>query len=83
MSAKKTYRITTARSPQEILTDARSVAAEHGGELTGDESGGNFGLFGVEGEYVFEDGELVVTIAKKPFVIPWAVVESQIRKFFA
>jgi hypothetical protein len=65
-----------------ILGEARSRLAKHGGRMDGDATGGTFQVKGVEGKYSICPPNLTVTIVKKKFYQPMAIVKSIVRSQF-
>lgn len=78
----KTFTIPFTGDAGTALARARSVAQQYGGQLTGDATRGTFSGQGVKGRYEVTGNVIQMTIDEKPFVIPWPVLESQIKKFF-
>lgn len=78
----KTYRMRINNTPTELVSKASSIAAEKGLRFDGDESHGDFGAMGVEGNYRISNEEIVVQITSKPFLVPWSMVEKYVRDFF-
>lgn len=63
--------------PNEKLAQARKKARENGITI---EDGSIHGM-GFEGTYEIRRSTITVTMTKKPFIIGWDRVESEIRKF--
>ena len=53
-----------------------------GGTLAGDESNGRITLMGIEGEYETDVSHIIITITKKPPLIPNRLIENEVRRFF-
>jgi hypothetical protein len=67
-----------------ILERARTEARKRGVILTGDDYQGRFtNNSNVVGNYQVRGDRVVITVAKKPLLAPWSVVEQQIREFFS
>ncbi len=79
----KSFEVPLRGTADEVIAQAREAAQQHGVLLTGDERTGHFSGGGVEGVYAITDDRLAITILKKPFIVPWTLIESQIRNFFA
>jgi hypothetical protein len=79
-----TIKIPLTKPKEQLLRDAAELLPENGVTFTpqGTE-GGRFEGQGFAGTVHFVGDELEVEILKKPMLIPWGVVESQIRKYFA
>jgi hypothetical protein len=69
--------------PRALVAQAEKAAREKGMEFSGDETAGRFSGHGVVGLYEFKGDLLAITITKKPFVLPWAVIEASVKSFFA
>jgi hypothetical protein len=78
----KTFSITFAGDATSLLNRARTVAASNGAQISGDTNRGTFNGKGVAGNYSVSGNTVSVTISDKPALIPWGVVESQLRNFF-
>lgn len=82
MSNEKTFGINLSKDPAAVVKSARAQAAKHEFEFDGDENEGRFAGKGIQGLYTISGQEMKITIAKKPMLLPWAVIESAITKFF-
>jgi hypothetical protein len=69
----------TTVDPSSLLERARRVAEENGATLVGDEGSGRFSHEMVRGEYRMVGQMVTVTITDKHWLVPWPVVESQLR----
>jgi hypothetical protein len=83
MSTGKTYRVALSKEPAVVIEQARAKASTNGVEFHGDETEGRFAGKGLQGTYRIEGSQLSLTIAKKPMILPWGVIESSIKSFFA
>ncbi|MDD2767461.1 MAG: hypothetical protein PHT19_01925 [Methylococcus sp.] len=79
----KKIEIKVASEPQTLVAKAHNAARAKGMEFSGDENAGRFSGNGVDGVYEFQGDLLAITITKKPFVLPWAVIETSVKSFFA
>jgi hypothetical protein len=75
----RTFSMDTAVDPLSLLERARRVAEENDAALVGDERLGRFSHELVRGEYRMVGQTVTVTITDKHWLVPWAVVESQLR----
>jgi hypothetical protein len=75
----RTYSINTAVDPLSLLARARKAARENDATLVGDERSGRFSHGMVRGEYRMVGQTVTVTITDKHWLVPWPVVESQLR----
>ncbi len=75
----RTFSIDTAVDSLSLLARARKVARENEATLVGDERSGRFSHDMVRGEYRMVGQTVTVTITDKHWLVPWPVVESQVR----
>ncbi len=68
--------------PADFVARARELARENGAKVVGDDKRGKVQVFGVAGDYTRKGQTVVITIRKKTFCVPWALLESQLRRFF-
>lgn len=71
-----------------VLARVESAITESGGTFLGDSSKGVFqgnSIMGpVKGEYCSVSGnEMSITIKDKPFVVPYSMIEGEIKKYFS
>ncbi len=76
----RTFSIDTTMDPLSLLARARRVAKENAATLVGDKESGRFSHEMVKGEYRMVGQTVIVTISDKHWLIPWPVVESQLRE---
>jgi hypothetical protein len=76
----KTYKLDTTVEPLSLLARTRRVAKENGATLVGDEQSGRFSHEMVRGEYRMAGQTVIVTITEKHWLVPWPIVESQLRE---
>ena len=76
----RTFSVHTRVSPSSLLARARSAARENGATLLGDEGSGRFSHELVRGEYRMVGQKVIVTVTDKHWLLPWAVVEAQLRE---
>ncbi|QXP86534.1 hypothetical protein KW113_00760 [Methylococcus capsulatus] len=79
----KIIEIKIGSEPRSLVAKAEKAAREKGMEFFGDETSGRFSGHGVDGVYEFRGDVLAITITRKPFVLPWAVIEASVKGFFA
>ena len=75
----RTFSMHTTADPLSLLARARRVARENGATLIGDKQSGRFSHDMVTGEYRMVGQRVIVTITEKHWLVPWPVVESQLR----
>ena len=65
---------------------ARTAIIEGGGSIEGDDERGKFSgetiVGGIDGTYTTEGNDILVTITRKPFVVPCRNIEAEVRRFF-
>jgi hypothetical protein len=61
---------------------AKRVAKENDAALVGDKDSGRFSHNMVKGEYRMVGQRVIVTITEKHWLVPWPIVESQLRDLF-
>jgi len=71
-----------------VLTRVESVITESGGTFFGDAEKGVFqgsSIMGpIKGEYCCISGnEIRISITDKPFVVPYSMIEGEIKKYFS
>ena len=76
----KTFSRKISASPDFVVNKAKAALEPNGVVVSGNSKSGNFNGK-ISGSFTFTDNKINVTITKKPFIIPWALVESQINKF--
>jgi hypothetical protein len=75
----RTFRIDTIRDPLSLLVRAKNIATENGASLVGNKKSGRFSHDMVKGEYSMVGQTVTVTITDKHWLVPWPMVESQLR----
>lgn len=83
MSKAKTYTVTLSREPVAVIDKARKTAGKHGFDFSGDENSGQFAGKGLHGRYEIDGAVMSIVIDRKPLILPWGVIESSIKSFFA
>ncbi len=76
----RTFGMDPTLNPSLLLARARRVANENGATLVGDKQSGRFSHDMVRGEYRMVGQKVIVTITEKHWLVPWPVVESQLRE---
>ena len=69
-------------SPQVALQKANKAAERFGVHFDGDENEGCFSGAGFSGAYAFANGNVTLTITKKPVIMPWSMVETALTQMF-
>ncbi|HAG96906.1 MAG: hypothetical protein CMK83_16770 [Pseudomonadales bacterium] len=68
--------------PKVIVERLYRLADKHDVHFTGDSEKGFAKGKGFHVEYLVEGESCTLTVTKKPLLIPWALVESQLEKLF-
>ena len=76
----RTFSMDTNRKPSSLLTRAKKAASESGATFIGDKHSGRFSHDMVRGEYRMVGQTVIVTVTEKHWLLPWPVVETQLRK---
>jgi hypothetical protein len=76
----RTFNLDTIISPPSLLARAKKAAYENGATLLGDERSGRFSHDMAKGEYHLVGQTVIVTITEKHWLLPWPVVEAQLRE---
>ena len=75
-----TFYVKTPADVKSLLAKFKKMAADGGGNLTGDEKSGSFSGDRVYGNYKVDRPNTAITITDKPFIYPMSAVENTIRK---
>jgi hypothetical protein len=76
----RTFRVHTTLKPYSLLARAKKAASESGATLIGDKQSGRFSHDMVRGEYRMLGQTVIITITDKHWLVPWPLVESQLRE---
>jgi hypothetical protein len=76
----RSFNLTTGVAPSSLLARARRAASENGATLVGAEKSGRFSHEMVRGEYRMVGQTVIVTITDKHWMLPWPVIEAQLRE---
>ncbi len=79
----KSFEVKLNGNADEIIAKARGAALNNGIHFDGDEQTGHFAGHGIEGSYLILEDIMSVRIDKKPMIMPWSMIESTLRKYFA
>ena len=87
MTMAHSFTVTLQQDIATVLKHVESWITESGGTFQGDTGKGAFqghtvaGL--IKGEYCsLSDKEIQITITGKPFIVPYGMIETEIRKYF-
>ncbi len=78
----RTFQITVNEHPEILVRRARQMALDNAVHFIADEVQGHFSGKGLEGTYRFDNDRVVITVAKKPPFVTWAMVEKMLHRFF-
>ena len=76
----RTFSMPTTVNPSSLLARARKAASENDATLLGNERSGRFSHEMVRGEYRMVGRTVVVTITDKHWLVPWPILEAQLRE---
>jgi hypothetical protein len=79
----ETFSYTVKTKPEDLLQTLKGKLRGHDQIVfTGDETSGHMKGRGFEGSYSMSrtpsGTEIALTISKKPFIIPWSIIESKL-----
>ncbi len=78
----RTFSVKFTEDPSALVARVEKAAIKYGADFKGDATSGSFSGNGVKGTYSIQDRFVTVTIVDKPFLIPWGLVQTQVRGFF-
>jgi hypothetical protein len=67
-------------SPSSLLARAKKAAYANGATLFGEERSGRFSHEMAKGEYRIAGQKVIVTVTDKHWMLPWPLVEAQLRE---
>jgi hypothetical protein len=76
----RTFSVDTRVAPTSLLARAKKAAYANGAILLGDEHSGRFSHEMAKGEYRMAGQTVIVTVTDKHWLLPWPVVEAQLRE---
>ena len=76
----RTFNLDTTISPSSLLARAKKAAYANGATLLGDERSGRFSHDMAKGDYRMVGQTVVVTVTEKHWLLPWPLVEAQLRE---
>ena len=76
----RTFNLDTKLRPYSLLARAKKAAFENGATLLGDERSGRFSHDMAKGEYRTVGQTVIVAITEKHWLLPWPLVEAQLRE---
>jgi hypothetical protein len=79
----KVVEVKLNRSAEELVAKAKEAARDKGIHFVGNEEKGQFAGNGIEGHYRISGDTLSIRISKKPFIVPWNLIETAVRSYFA
>ncbi len=78
----KSLQIELKEDPQALVARAKAIAHKEGISFRGDRTGGNIDGKGFHGNYKIDNNMIILTIHKKPALLPWKLLISKIKSFF-
>lgn len=82
-SVLRTFTLVTKTDPGTLMARAKREANERGAEFRGAEASGMFSASGVKGVYRMEGKVVTIDITEKPWYVPWALAESELKRLLA
>src|ERR671916_1864277 len=82
-SVLRTFTLVTNTDPGTLMARVKREANERGAEFRGAEASGSFSASGVKGVYRMEGKVVTIDITEKPWYVPWALAESELRRLLA
>lgn len=70
-------------SAEVVVAKLKKMAIKHDIEFSGDTTKGYARGKGFHVEYVLVGTQCTLTVTKKPMLVPWSLVESQLHKLFS
>ncbi len=77
----KSFTFHIDREPERIIADAKRVARRYGATIKGDGEKGSIAGEGYMADYAISGNHVLVTVRKKPPLVPWFLVKAAIREF--
>ena len=75
----RTFHFKLLEHPETLLTKAKETAFKHGLHFSGNDKEGQVSGFGIKAGYLFQEDLLIVTVKRKPILVPWTAVEHKVR----
>jgi hypothetical protein len=82
-SVLRTFTLVTKTDPGTLMARVKREANERGAEFRGAEASGSFSASGVKGVYRMEGKVVTIDITEKPWYVPWALAESELKRLLA
>lgn len=78
-----TFTLVTKTDPGTLMARVKKEAIARGADFRGGETSGSFSASGVKGVYTMAGKVVTVDITEKPWYVPWALAESELRRLLA
>jgi hypothetical protein len=78
-----TFTLVTETDPGTLMARVKKEAKARGADFRGGETSGSFSASGVKGVYTMKGKVVTVDITEKPWYVPWALAESELRRLLA
>ena len=79
----KIITVSLSKTKEETLKEASRLLQENSVEHTISNDGGSFSSEGFAGRFRIIGNCAEIEVTKKPMLIPWFAIESQIKSYFA
>lgn len=76
----KTFTYPFNTDPVALLETVREKSAEAGIKFEGDAASGKIEGKGFAGQYMIDDGQISLSIEKKPAFVPWSLIEHKLAE---
>jgi hypothetical protein len=80
---RRPFTLVTKTDPGTLMARVKREANERGAEFRGAEASGMFSASGVKGVYRMEGKVVTIDITEKPWYVPWALAESELKRLLA
>jgi hypothetical protein len=78
----KAIEVRTSKPKDQVMADVRRALGDLGVDCVFSKDGGAFEGNGFAGEFRIVGDLATVEIREKPMLLPWSLVESQVKSFF-
>jgi hypothetical protein len=78
----KTIEVQISKPKDQVMADVRRALGDIGVGFVSTQDGGSFEGNGFAGEFRIVGELATVDVRDKPMLLPWSLVESQVRSFF-
>ena len=76
----KTFTYPINSDPVALIEKAKEKSAEAGISFEGNAASGTIEGRGFAGQYMIDDGQISLSIDKKPAFVPWSLIENKLEE---